>query len=376
MTLGRLWYEPEDAVPTNGAGKLHVFYELGDHLGSTSVVLDQATGELVERTTFEGYGATESDYRPGRWKSYREDRRFTGKEEDVEVGLYYFGKRYLNPLLGRWVSADPLSVHEPGADLDVYAYVSSRVLLNTDPLGLTVDFQLGDVEARNANDRGTGALQSYGMPSKWLTSTRTATPIYNVEAHTHYTSSFWRHYEHQGLYIAARERTQLGWAAIGLSPAARCVQRGRGSDCTRGNPPVLRHAADASGKAVMRRAEAYYSGLGLYSKGGALVGVTDGKRAAQEAAAEYVRLSHDDYLGHSGKDPGCCAKVRLAGTCRPSKNTMTPGRNETRSGYDMVAGDSNEYRINKNMSPERKKRCSIQRCSRGALVTTSHIMLC
>ena len=30
-----------------------------------------------------------------------------GKEEDVEVGLTYFGKRYLNPLLGRWVSPDP-----------------------------------------------------------------------------------------------------------------------------------------------------------------------------------------------------------------------------------------------------------------------------
>ena len=124
------------ACPTNGAGNLHVFYELGDHLGSTSVVLDQATGELVERTTFEGYGATESDYRPGRWKSYREDRRFTGKEEDVEVGLYYFGKRYLNPLLGRWVSADPLAVHGLGADLNVYAYVHGGVLQNVDPLGL------------------------------------------------------------------------------------------------------------------------------------------------------------------------------------------------------------------------------------------------
>ena len=62
---------------------------------------------------------------------------FTGKEEDVEVGLQYFGKRYLNPLLGRWVSADPLAVHAPGeADLNVYAYVSGSVLRNVDPLGL------------------------------------------------------------------------------------------------------------------------------------------------------------------------------------------------------------------------------------------------
>src|SRR5690606_17730396 len=110
---------------------------LGDHLGSTSVVLDKATGEVVERSTFQGYGGAESDYRPERWKGFREDYRFTGKEGDVEVGLQYFGFRYLNPLLGRWVSADPLAVHAPGdADLSLWAYVAGRTLKNTDPLGL------------------------------------------------------------------------------------------------------------------------------------------------------------------------------------------------------------------------------------------------
>src|SRR5690606_2225484 len=58
----------------------------------------------------------------------------------VEVGLQYFGKRYLNPLLGRWVSADPLAVHAPGeADLNLYAYVSGAVLKNVDPLGLEAE---------------------------------------------------------------------------------------------------------------------------------------------------------------------------------------------------------------------------------------------
>jgi len=63
--------------------------------------------------------------------------RFTGKEEDVEVGLQYFGKRFLSPYLGRWISADPLGVHEPGdADLNFYAYVRGHVLATVDPLGL------------------------------------------------------------------------------------------------------------------------------------------------------------------------------------------------------------------------------------------------
>ena len=43
----------------------------------------------------------------------------------------------MNPLLGRWISADPLAVHAPGsADLNLYAYVHGEVLKNVDPLGL------------------------------------------------------------------------------------------------------------------------------------------------------------------------------------------------------------------------------------------------
>jgi len=114
-----------------------IFLELGDHLGSTSVVLDRATGELVERSAAYAYGAAESHYRPGRWDAFREDYRFTGKEDDIEVGLIYFGARYLNPQLGRWISADPLAVHAPGkADLNLYAYVHGRVLSAVDPVGL------------------------------------------------------------------------------------------------------------------------------------------------------------------------------------------------------------------------------------------------
>jgi RHS repeat-associated protein len=61
---------------------------------------------------------------------------FTGKEEDVEVGLQYFGKRFYAPLLNRWISPDPLAIHGLGADLNLYAYVRGTPLKATDPLGL------------------------------------------------------------------------------------------------------------------------------------------------------------------------------------------------------------------------------------------------
>jgi len=169
VRLARLAYEGTSEVPEvtpgTGAGQVnasvsqvHVFFELGDHLGSTSVVLDKATSELVERSTFQSYGATESDYRPGRWNAFREDYKFTGKEEDAEVGLTYFGKRYLNAYLGRWISADPLAIHAPGeADLNVYAYVSGGILKNVDPLGLEED------QTQNASFEPNQSLEGGGV---------------------------------------------------------------------------------------------------------------------------------------------------------------------------------------------------------------------
>jgi RHS repeat-associated protein len=144
MRLGRLHYEPEAkgepklvSEPTKHVSNLHILLNLPDHLGSSSLIIDHATSELVEARTYQPYGATESDYRPERWKGFREDYGFTGKEEDVEVGLQYFGKRYLSPYLGRWISADPLGVHGIGrGGLNLYAYVDGAVLKAVDPLGL------------------------------------------------------------------------------------------------------------------------------------------------------------------------------------------------------------------------------------------------
>jgi RHS repeat-associated protein len=132
--VARLAYAP--GLPTLEGKSLHVFFEVGDHLGSASVVIDAETSELVERTTFQPHGAAEADYRPARWGSFREDYKFTGKEEDIEVGLTYFGGRYLHPRLGRWTSADPLTIHGLGADLNPYAYVHGRLSTAVDPWGL------------------------------------------------------------------------------------------------------------------------------------------------------------------------------------------------------------------------------------------------
>src|SRR5690606_8727027 len=62
-------------------------------------------------------------------------------EADEEVGVVYFGERYLIPRLGRWASPDPLHVHALGGGeaLNSYHYVAGSLVQSRDPLGLDLE---------------------------------------------------------------------------------------------------------------------------------------------------------------------------------------------------------------------------------------------
>ena len=126
-------------LPSPDGSSLHVLLDVSDQLGSTSHVIDAKSGEVVERTSYQAYGATESDYRPERWKSFREDQKYSGKDDDEKLGLTYFGARYYHGRLGRWISPDPLTIHAASGDLNPYAYLAGRVIADMDPFGLDDD---------------------------------------------------------------------------------------------------------------------------------------------------------------------------------------------------------------------------------------------
>ena len=100
-------------------------YQLGDHLGSSNVLLD-GSGALINREEYRPYGETS-------FGSYAKKRyRFTGKERDEESGLYYHGARYYAPWLSRWTAADPAGMVD-GPNL--YAYVRGNPVRLVDPDG-------------------------------------------------------------------------------------------------------------------------------------------------------------------------------------------------------------------------------------------------
>jgi RHS repeat-associated protein len=58
--------------------------------------------------------------------------RFTGREYDAESGLYYFRARYYDPLLGRFISGDPVPLELSG---NGYAYAFNNPTNLGDSLG-------------------------------------------------------------------------------------------------------------------------------------------------------------------------------------------------------------------------------------------------
>lgn len=113
----------EEAAP-------EVQYHLGDHLGSSSLVMggaDSSGAAFVNREEYSPYGETA-------FGSFGRKRyRFSGKERDGESGLSYFGARYLAPWLAKWVSCDPLG---PVEGSNLYTYVHTNPLRFSDPIGM------------------------------------------------------------------------------------------------------------------------------------------------------------------------------------------------------------------------------------------------
>jgi len=111
---------------TNGT----VDYYHGDHLGSTSVVTT-ATGTQEEDLTYYPYGAIRTDT-----GTTNVPYKYTNQELDASTGLYFYGARYYDTTLGRFLSADTI-VPDAGVpqSFNRYAYVRNNPLRAIDPSG-------------------------------------------------------------------------------------------------------------------------------------------------------------------------------------------------------------------------------------------------
>lgn len=104
-------------------------YFLMDLLNST-IALTDPTGAIKQKYSYDPYGnVTPSDTTTGFTNPYQ----YTGREADT-AGLYYYRARYYSPMLGGFISEDPIGF--AGGQASFYAYVSGDPIAFIDRFGL------------------------------------------------------------------------------------------------------------------------------------------------------------------------------------------------------------------------------------------------
>ena len=133
----------DNSNPLKAASTLSYFHH--DHLGSIAAI-SNAQGAVVERLAFDPWGKRRNanglpDPADSLAGSYT-DRGFTMHEHLDEVGVTHMNGRIYDPLIGRFMSADPfIQAPDNLQGYNRYAYVQNNPLNLVDPSGYKISFK-------------------------------------------------------------------------------------------------------------------------------------------------------------------------------------------------------------------------------------------
>ena len=107
-----------------------ITYFHNDALGSPVAATDES-GNVLWREAYKPYGS-----RIRKEDNGTNDTWYTGKQEDKATGLSYFGARWYDPVIGRFMGIDPVGFKEGNIhSFNRYAYVSNNPYKFVDPDG-------------------------------------------------------------------------------------------------------------------------------------------------------------------------------------------------------------------------------------------------
>jgi len=109
-----------------------------------------ATGSIVEQTNYATYGERLNT-------GFQTQKSYIGERFDPETGPLYLNARYMDPMLGRFISPDDWDPTKEGVGTNRYAYAQNDPINKSDPNGHATDPNAGkNPLSANAGEGGRG----------------------------------------------------------------------------------------------------------------------------------------------------------------------------------------------------------------------------
>ncbi len=124
------------------------WYQLSDMQDSVNVLLNEY-GDVLSREEYSPYGQTTYTDESGTTLELN-THKYCNKELDKGTGFYYYGLRYYQSHLGRWLSTDPAGTID---GLNLYAFVSNNPVTLVDVGGMAGKGKQGP-RAKKADELG------------------------------------------------------------------------------------------------------------------------------------------------------------------------------------------------------------------------------
>ncbi|MFC4591015.1 RHS repeat domain-containing protein [Sphaerisporangium corydalis] len=133
-TWGTRFYAADSqvlAVRTTQGGTNKVSFLAGDAHGTSSLAVE-ASGQAVSKRYTTPFGGPRGTATGGGWP---DDKGFLGKPADPDTGLTYVGARMYDPVIGRFLSVDPVLSTDQSQSLNGYSYGNDNPATFSDPTG-------------------------------------------------------------------------------------------------------------------------------------------------------------------------------------------------------------------------------------------------